>query len=152
MSFWTLLLASSVRQFRLSPPRYLPYKFSRMPKMRRSLVTGDYRWQGPLLMQWSHELQPPLILEEISVSYRVGKPSEPPDDSTPALPWPLLVKFATRRAKNRMMVERKKLRKRPTTRGGDSNSPAGSSQGPLLNRKKTPRGVMVKTIVDLTAM
>ena len=50
------------------------------------------------------KLQPPMTLEKISVSHRVGRPPEPPDDGTPAPPRPLLVKFATRRAKNRVMV------------------------------------------------
>ena len=83
------------------------------------------------------KLQPPLTLEEIFVFHRVGKPPEPPDDGTPA-PRPLLVKFATRRAKNRVMVERKRLRNQPTPRGGDDNSDAGSPQGPLVEPDEDP--------------
>ena len=36
------------------------------------------------------------------------------------------------------MVERKKLRNQPTTRGGDGNSDAGSPQGPLPELEEDP--------------
>ena len=69
------------------------------------------------------KLNPPLTLSEISVSHRVGKPREPPDDegSDPRpRPRPLLVKFATRRIKNRVMAAKKKLRKQhPNGNEGD---------------------------------
>ena len=55
------------------------------------------------------KLDPPLTLDEISVSHRVGRIVEPTDDS-PAPPRPLLVKFATRRSKNRVMAAKKALR------------------------------------------
>ena len=54
------------------------------------------------------KLQPPLMLDEISISHRVGKPKET-EDGTP-IPRPLLVKFATRRSKNRVMEVKKELR------------------------------------------
>ena len=57
------------------------------------------------------KLSPPLGLEEISVSHRVGKLGEPAEDGTPPPPRPLLVKFATRRSKNRVISKRKNLRK-----------------------------------------
>ena len=57
------------------------------------------------------KLSPPLRLEEISVSHRVGKLGEPAEDGTPPPPRPLLVKFATRRSKNRVISKRKNLRK-----------------------------------------
>ena len=56
------------------------------------------------------KLSPPLSIEEISVSHRVGKPGEPAEDGTPPPPRPLLVKFATGRSKNRVISERKELR------------------------------------------
>ena len=57
------------------------------------------------------KLSPPLRLEEISVSHRVGKLGEPAEDGTPPPPRPLLVKFATRRSKTRVISKRKNLRK-----------------------------------------
>ena len=57
------------------------------------------------------KLSPPLRLEEISVSHRVGKLGEPAEDGTPPPPRPLLMKFATRRSKNRVISKRKNLRK-----------------------------------------
>ena len=59
-------------------------------------------------------ISPALTMDEISVSHRVGKPGEPDADGTPPPPRPLLVRFATRRSKNRVISERKKLRKTPT--------------------------------------
>ena len=57
------------------------------------------------------KLSPPRRLEEISISHRVGKLGEPAEDGTPPSPRPLLVKFATRRSKNRVISKRKNLRK-----------------------------------------
>ena len=52
------------------------------------------------------KIQPPLSLEEISFSNRVGKPKDPVDGN-PAPSRPLLVKFATRRSNNRVMGAKK---------------------------------------------
>ena len=54
------------------------------------------------------KLQPPLMLDEISISHCVGKPKET-EYGTP-IPRPLLIKFATRRSKNRVMQVKKELR------------------------------------------
>ena len=64
-------------------------------------------------------IQPPLSLEEISVSHRVGIPKDPVDGNPPQ-PRPLLVKFATRRSKERVMAAKKKLHNR---RGGRTGRP-----------------------------
>ena len=161
------------------------YKCSRMPKMRKLLISrrnlaswrfllttmtstvGEIRSASLGLLEstpgttddkvlrWCTDHmkpQAPLTMEEISFCHRVSKPSEPPDDGTPAPPRKLLVKFATRRAKNRVMVERKRLRKRPTTYGGNGNSPGSSPWGPLLEPEEGTRGVTVKTMVDSTAI
>ena len=56
------------------------------------------------------QLNPPLQIDEIAVSHRVGKINPPADDGSPGAPRPLLVKFATRRSKNRVMEVRKKLK------------------------------------------
>ena len=62
------------------------------------------------------KLVPPLFVDEISVSHRVGKP-KPSSDGSPSPPRPLLVKFATRRSKIRVMEASKKLRLRSETNG-----------------------------------
>ena len=61
------------------------------------------------------QLQPPLSVDEIAISHRVGKPQEATDDTDeatdgPARPRPLLVKFSTRRSKNRVMATKKSLK------------------------------------------
>ena len=65
------------------------------------------------------KLDPPLALEEIAVSHRVGKPATPADAASsagtrPAPPRALLVKFATRRSRNRVMESRKNLKDPPS--------------------------------------
>ena len=56
-------------------------------------------------------LSPPLQLEEIAVSHRVGL-VKPATDEQPSPPRPLLVKFVSRRSKTRVMEVRKNLRKK----------------------------------------
>ena len=56
------------------------------------------------------QLNPPLQIDEIAVSHRVGKINPPADDGSPGASRPLLVKFATRRSKNRVMEVLKKLK------------------------------------------
>ena len=60
------------------------------------------------------KLYPPLQLEEIAVSHRVGpqQPEHVPEDTDAPLPGPrpLLVKFVSRRSKERVMAKRKNLR------------------------------------------
>ena len=60
------------------------------------------------------KLYPPLQLEEIAVSHRVGpqQPEHVPEDTDapPPGPRPLLVKFVSRRSKERVMAKRKNLR------------------------------------------
>ena len=53
------------------------------------------------------KLQPPLSLDEIAVSHRVGKLPDETSETTPAPPRALLVKFSTRRSKYRVMAEKK---------------------------------------------
>ena len=66
------------------------------------------------------KLQPPLALEEIEVSHRVGKVIEErvePSDGqtmTKAKPRPIIVKFVSRRTKARVMAARKILRPKET--------------------------------------
>ena len=59
-------------------------------------------------------LAPPLALEEIAVSHRVGKPVVSNDAESPPPPRPLLVKFSTRRSRNRVMEARKSLKDPPS--------------------------------------
>ena len=56
------------------------------------------------------KLQPPLTLDEIAISHRIGKVKQPPADGSPGAPRALLVKFATRRSKNRITTVRKMLK------------------------------------------
>ena len=72
------------------------------------------------------QLDPPLTIDEISVSHRVGQPRQSPDESAPPTPRPLLVKFATRRSKNRVMAARKKLRTVNNRPNADPNEPSTS--------------------------
>ena len=72
------------------------------------------------------KLNPPLALEDIAVSHRVGPPKKPaatdtndPDaKSEPVPPRALLVKFVSRRLRERVMGEEKKL-KEPVTQDED---------------------------------
>ena len=72
------------------------------------------------------KMDPPLSRDEIAVSHRTGKPSNPqhngdgatggqPDDGAPAAqkPRPILVKLVSRRTKARIMAHRRALRDVP---------------------------------------
>ena len=72
------------------------------------------------------KLQPPLVLEDIEVSHRLGKPPVLPEEGNddegegtdgppadPPKPRAIIVKFASRRTKARVMEERKKLKSDP---------------------------------------
>ena len=56
------------------------------------------------------KLQPPLTMDEIAISHRVGKVKQPAADGSPGAPCALLVKFANRRSKNRVIAVRKMLK------------------------------------------
>ena len=63
-------------------------------------------------------LEPPLVLDDLEVTHRVGRPPavpNPNDDSaeSPPKPRPILVKFASRRVKGRVMDERSTLKDNP---------------------------------------
>ena len=63
-------------------------------------------------------LEPPLVLDDLEVTHRVGRPPavpNPNNDSTesPPKPRPILVKFASRRVKGRVMDERSTLKDNP---------------------------------------
>ena len=60
------------------------------------------------------KLHPPLQIDEIAVSHRVGEQKPVPQDASaePSPPHPLLVKFVSRRAKERVMAQKKELRDR----------------------------------------
>ena len=72
------------------------------------------------------KLQPPLSLDEIAVSHRVGQVKPMGEDGAPPPPRPLLVKFVNRRSKARVMEVRKRLRVRRGRRrhdgGGDADN------------------------------
>ena len=63
------------------------------------------------------QLQPPLTLEDIEVSHRVGRieaaSSQPKDGETTTVikPRPIIVKFVSRRTKARVMADRKNLKR-----------------------------------------
>ena len=56
------------------------------------------------------KLLPPLKLDEIAVAHRVGTIQDEEDNDEPPPPRALLVKFASRRSKERVMAARSKLR------------------------------------------
>ena len=56
------------------------------------------------------KLEPPLALEAIAVSHRLGLQRTPEDAAAVPPPRPLLVKFVSRRSKQRVMEVRKNLR------------------------------------------
>ena len=64
------------------------------------------------------KLQPPLALQEISVSHRDGQQSDDGEnqDNTRPRPRPLLVKFTSRRSKERVMTARKSPASRMLTK------------------------------------
>ena len=62
-----------------------------------------------LCNEWM-KLEPPLALEEIAVSHRLGLQKTPEDAAVVPPPRPLLVKFVSRRSKQRVMEVRKNLR------------------------------------------
>ena len=59
-------------------------------------------------------LEPPLALDEIAVSHRVGKPAVSNDAESLPPPRALLVKFSTQRSRNRVMEARKSLKDPPS--------------------------------------
>ena len=101
------------------------------------------------------KLTPPLKLDEISISHRVGKPRQTDDENETPLPRPLLVKFATRRSKNRVMEARKELRpKQPrgTPRPGFP-PPEDHTEPDMAERDDSMAdGVAVYLADDLTKM
>ena len=63
-------------------------------------------------------LQPPLVMDDLEVTHRVGRPPSarnPSNDSaeTPPKPRPIIVKFASRRVKGRVMEKRSELKDNP---------------------------------------
>ena len=72
------------------------------------------------------KLQPPLSLDEIAVSHRVGQVKPMEEDGAPPPLRPLLVTFVSRRSKARVMKVRKRLRVRRGRRrhddGGDADN------------------------------
>ena len=63
-------------------------------------------------------LEPPLVLDDLEVTHRVSRPPavpNPNDDSaqSPPKPRPILVKFASKRVKGRVMDERSTLKDNP---------------------------------------
>ena len=74
------------------------------------------------------KLQPPLTLDEIAISHRVGKVNEPAEDGTPGTPHALLVKFATRQSKNRVISARKKLKSRNKQEEGQTEEDNGDDE------------------------
>ena len=91
------------------------------------------------------KLTPPLALEEIEVSHRVGRieaaisSTENGETTTVVKPRPIIVKFVSRRTKARVMAVRKNLKKlksAATTQNADSesddtNSPDGDGDEDL---------------------
>ena len=63
------------------------------------------------------KLDPPIVIEDLEVIHRLGKPRLPPDDAEaseePKTVSPIIVKFASRRVKSRVMENRKKLKDNP---------------------------------------
>ena len=64
------------------------------------------------------KLRPPLQVDEIAVSHRVGEPKPVLQDTNaePSPPRPLLVKFVSRWTKERVMAQKKELRGRDPKR------------------------------------
>ena len=63
-------------------------------------------------------LQPPLVMNGLEVAHRVGRPPAARNSSndsaeTPPKPRPIIVKFASRRVKSRVMEERSELKDNP---------------------------------------
>ena len=74
------------------------------------------------------KVTPPLQLDEIAVSHRVGPVNTETENGEPPLPRPLLVKFVSRRSKARVMETREKLRPERTT-PHQQHQPAQQSKG-----------------------
>ena len=76
------------------------------------------------------KIQPPITMDDIEVSHRVGKlkTTEPqPGQPTKVKPRPIIVKFLSRRTKQRVMAERKSLR--DINAGGDAYATREGSEG-----------------------
>ena len=82
------------------------------------------------------KLQPPLTLDEIAISHRVGKVNEPAEDGTPGAPRALLVKFATRRSKNRVISARKKLKPTNEQEEGQTEEHNGDDEDLFADGRK----------------
>ena len=63
------------------------------------------------------KLDPPIVIEDLEVTHRLGKPRPPPDDAEaseePKTVWPIIVKFTSWWVKSRVMENRKKLKEKP---------------------------------------
>ena len=68
------------------------------------------------------KLEPPIVVEDLEVTHRLGKPPPTPDESEASLEQhssekpkvrPIIVKFTSRRVKFRVMENRKNLKDNP---------------------------------------
>ena len=64
------------------------------------------------------KLEPPIFIEDLEVTHRLGKPPPTPDESEQhssekAKVRPIIVKFTSRRVKSRVMENRKNLKDNP---------------------------------------
>ena len=82
----------------------------------------DRRTDGRTRVKRHLELDPPITIEDIEVTHRLGKPPQTNQDGQeasedgsrqPPKPRPVIVKLASRRTKNAIMEERKKLKDNP---------------------------------------
>ena len=73
------------------------------------------------------KLDPPIVIEDLEVTHRLGKPRPPPDDTEaseePKTVRPIIVKFASRRVKSRVIEYRKKLKENPCKDGDGHEYP-----------------------------
>ena len=93
-------------------------QYSRKPSIRvYGIPESEDEDTDRLLLQLFNkrmQLQPPVQLQEIEISHRVGRnPNgvQPPDQ--PSLPRAIIARFASRRIKAKVMKEKKKLREKP---------------------------------------
>ena len=93
-------------------------------------TTGELDAKVLTLINNHLKVQPQLALEDLEVVHRVGKAPESTEASsdasqepTPSKPRPILVKFASRRTKTRVMKMKKTLKDNPLTKDDGSVIP-----------------------------
>ena len=106
-------------------------QYSRKPSIRvYGIPESEDEDTDQLLLQLFNkrmQLQPPVQLQEIEISHRVGRnPNGDQPRDQPSLPRAIIARFASRRIKAKVMKEKKKLREKPAPAENETDETNGS--------------------------